>query len=242
MKKLSIKDIVFLSVTSLLTISCIAMGVVLLTHTTNRKGETISYFETYYNDKVETYEVENAYYSKGQIIFLGDSITDLYHLDDYYADLDKACYNRGIGGDKTTGVIDRLKVSLYDLEPSEVVLMIGINDLNSGRTVEELSSLYKAILDGIKEHLPSSKVFTMSILPMNDLLSGYFDIDAQNAKVVETNTHIAQMASEKGYTYVDLYSKMKDENGKLIASYTDDGIHPNANGYAVWTSLLKPLL
>ena len=120
--------------------------------------------------------------------------------------------------------------------------MIGINDLNSGRTVEEVSSFYKTILDGIKSNLATSKVFTMSILPMNDLLSGAVDVEKQNAKVVETNTHIAQMAAERGFTYVDLYSQMKDENGKLIASYTDDGIHPNANGYAVWTNLLKPLL
>ena len=240
MKKLSIKDIVYIAVTSLLTISCVAMGAVLITQKAIKKGEEDA--RSYYEKKVDAYAVQNANYSKGQIVFIGDSITDLYHLDDYYADLDKACYNRGIGGDRTDGVIDRLKVSLYDLEPSEVVLMIGINDLNSGRTVEEVSSLYKVILDGIKVNLPSSKIFTMSVLPMNDMLSGYFDIDKQNSKVVEVNTHIAQMASEKGFTYVDLYSQMKDSNGKLIADYSYDGIHPNANGYAVWTNLLKPLL
>ena len=240
MKKLTVKDVVFISVTSLLVVSCAVMGAFLVNR--NHAKQQEDYFQQYYDSHVATYRVENTYFSKGQIIFIGDSITDLYHLDDYYADLDKACYNRGIGGDRTTGVIDRLQVSLYDLEPSEVVLMIGINDLNSGRTVEELSSLYQVILNGIKEHLPSSKVFTMSILPMNDLLAGYFDINAQNKKVVETNTHIAQMATERGYTYVDLHSQMKDDSGKLITSYTDDGIHPNANGYAVWTNLLKPLL
>ena len=240
MKKLTVKDIVFISVTSLLVVSCAVMGAFLVNKNHTKKQE--DYFQQYYNNHVAAYSVENTYFSKGQIVFIGDSITDLYHLDDYYADLDKACYNRGIGGDRTDGVIDRLQVSLYDLEPSEVVLMIGINDLNSGRTVEEVTSLYQAILIGIKEHLPFSKVFTMSILPMNDLLAGYFDISVQNQKVEQVNTHIAQMASEKGYTYVDLNSQMKDESGKLIASYTDDGIHPNGNGYAVWTNLLKPLL
>ena len=244
MKKLSVKDKVFISVTSLLTVSCLVLGAFLVNANVKKKAqqEQVTYMQQYYNNHVFAYGVENANLSKGQIVFIGDSITDLYHLDDYYADLDKACYNRGIGGDRTDGVIDRLQVSLYDLEPSEVVLMIGINDLNSGRTVEEVTSLYQAILNGIKEHLPSSKVFTMSILPMNDLLAGYFDISVQNQKVEQVNTHIAQMASEKGYTYVDLHSQMKDENGKMIASYTDDGIHPNANGYAVWTNLLKPLL
>ena len=43
-------------------------------------------FGVYYNQKCEAYRMENAYLSKGQIVFIGDSITDLYHLDDYYAD------------------------------------------------------------------------------------------------------------------------------------------------------------
>ena len=238
--KLVKKDIIFIIITSLLAVSCLAMGIFLAN---NRKVErALNYFEIYYNEHVESYRVQNANLSKGQIVFLGDSITDLYHLDDYYADLDKACYNRGIGGDTTSGVINRLQVSLYDIEPSEIVLMIGINDINGGKSNEEVIKNYKFILDDIKTHLPSTKVFTMSILPMDDRMSGAVNVPAQNERVMEVNTSISQMASEHSYTYVDLFSMMKDENNKLISSYTDDGIHPNASGYQVWTNLLKPLL
>ena len=169
-KRLSLKDIIFISVIALLTISCAVMGVFLIYHQTV-KDEQVDLFQEYYNSHVETYRVENANYSQGQIIFIGDSITDLYHLDDYYADLDKAVYNRGIGGDTTQGVIDRLQVSLYDLKPSEVVLMVGINDLNSGKSNEYVISHYQTILDSMKVNLPTTKVFAMSILPMSDLLS-----------------------------------------------------------------------
>ena len=62
-------------------------------------------------------------------MFVGDSITDLYVLDDHYADLPQAVYNRGIGGDTTAGVLARLQVSVLDLQPDVVVLMIGTNDL-----------------------------------------------------------------------------------------------------------------
>jgi len=185
--------------------------------------------------------VENANLSKGQIVFIGDSITDLYHLDDYYNDLSKATYNRGIGGDTTGGVKRRLKVSLYDIEPSEIVLMIGINDINGNKPKQEILNNYQFILNDIKTHLPSSKVFAMSILPLNETL-GAVDTYKNNQVVVDINSSIMEMANNLSYTYVDLYSHMIDENKQLIASYSDDGIHPNANGYQVWTNLLKPLL
>ena len=210
-KRLAIKDIVFISVTTLLTATCAVMGVFLI-YNKAIKEPSINAFEKYYNDHVSTYGVENANFSKGQIVFIGDSITDLYHLDDYYADLDKAVYNRGIGGDTTTGVINRLKVSLYDIAPSEIVLMIGINDINGGVSKEKIVTNYGIILDGIKTNLPTTKVFTMSILPMNDLLSGAVDVNKNNNKVMDINTHISQMANDKGYTYVDLFSSFTCEN------------------------------
>ena len=169
MKKLTVKDIVFISVTSLLVVSCAVMGAFLVNRNHTKQQE--DYFQQYYDNHVATYRVENTYFSKGQIVFIGDSITDLYHLDDYYADLDKACYNRGIGGDTTDGVIKRLKVSLYDLHPSEIVLMIGINDLNGGKTVEQVTNNYQFILNDIKTTLPITKVFTMSIISMSDLMA-----------------------------------------------------------------------
>ena len=240
MKKLSLKDAVFIIVTSILTLSCIGMGVFLIV---NREvKEQTNYFQDYYDQHVETYRVENNNFSQGQIVFIGDSITDLYHLDDYYADLNKVTYNRGIGGDTTQGVIDRLQVSLYDIKPSEIVLMIGINDINGGRSDEYVISNYQTILDGIKTNLPDTKVFTMSILPVNDKLGGYVDVNKTNNSVVNINTHITQMAVSSGYTHVDLYTQVKDDNGKLLDAYTDDGIHLNASGFQVWTNLLKPLL
>ncbi len=239
-KRLSIREIIFIIMTTVLTITCVVMGVFLFINQNNKKPSTA--FEKYYQQHVETYKVENANFSQGQIIFIGDSITDLYHLDDYYADLDKAVYNRGIGGDTTQGVIDRLKVSLYDLHPSEVVLMIGINDINTGKSNDYVINHYQIILDNVKTNLPTTKVFTMSILPLNDKLAGAVNVEANNNKIVEINTRIQQMAIEKSYTYVDLHSLVKDANGKLIGNYTDDGIHLNGNGFTVWTNLLKPLL
>ena len=234
-KKLSIKDIMYIISTTLLVGAVVTLSIILGT-------KDNYYYPKYYQEHVETYKIENANFSKGQIIFVGDSITDLYHLDEHYSSLNKATYNRGIAGDVTQGVIDRLQVSVFDLEPKAVVLMIGINDINIGKESDYIVNNYKTILDKMKSTLPNTSVFTMSILPMNDMMSKAVDVDKQNSKVMNINTSIKSLTEERNYTYIDLNSLVKDENGKLISSYSNDGLHLNDNGFNVWTSTLKPYL
>ena len=237
-KRLTIKDIVCISIILLLTAVIVVMVIALF----QQKSPQEQLQTEYYNQKVATFTNENPNLSKGQIVFIGDSITDYCILDNYYSDLSKETYNRGIGGDITSGVINRLQVSLYDIEPSEIVLMIGINDINIGRPLDEIANNYKYILDDIKLHLPNAKLFSMSIIPMNEDLGFFSDIDSQNQKVIAVNSKIEPLVVERGYTYLDLFSQVKDENNRLIKNYSSDGIHLNDAGYKVWAGMIKPLL
>lgn len=233
--KLSIKDYIYLPIILLLIGGIVLMSILWL----NIKNEDKSYYQT----KCDSFAVQNANLSKGQIVFIGDSITDLYPLDNYYADLNLAAYNRGIAGDVTQGVLDRLKVSLYDLNPSKIVLMIGINDLNSGQSNEYVLSNYDKILSGIKNNLPTTSVYCMSVLPLGTKILDYgIDIDARNTQIMQLNPQIQTLCSTYGCTYVDLFSSVCNTDKRLQDSLTDDGIHLNANGFAAWTSVLKPLL
>ena len=208
----------------------------------NEQKQSQDYFKEYYDKKVAAFAVENANYAKGQNVFIGDSITDLYHLDEYYSDLDKATYNRGIGGDTTIGVLNRLDVSLYQIVPSNIVLMIGINDINSGYLEDDIIARYTSILDNIKSNLPSSKLFVMSILPMHDAMQGYIDLNKNTEIIISINSKIKLLAEERSYQYMDLFSLVKDEDNHLIKAYSDDGIHLNDAGFRVWTDLVKPVL
>ena len=208
----------------------------------NEQKQSQDYFKEYYDKKVAAFAVENANYAKGQNVFIGDSITDLYHLDEYYSDLDKATYNRGIGGDTTIGVLNRLDVSLYQIVPSNIVLMIGINDINSGYLEDDIIARYTSILDNIKSNLPSSKLFAMSILPMHDAMQGYIDLNKNTEIIISINSKIKLLAEERSYQYMDLFSLVKDEDNHLIKAYSDDGIHLNDAGFRVWTDLVKPVL
>lgn len=235
-KRLSIKDSVYIGTVVLLSAGLITTSVFLTIK--NKKSS----FQSYYDSKVAAYRAENANFSKGQIVFIGDSITDLYHLNDYYSDLDKATYNRGIGGDTTSGVLKRLDVSLYDIEPSKVVLMIGINDINGYIAESEIVSNYTKILDGIKEHLPTTELYSMSILPVNSDLGANYDLKRATNTILSVNAKIKPIVEQHSYQYLDLFSQVQDGENHLKKDLSDDGIHLNHNGFVIWTDLVKPYL
>ena len=196
--------------------------------------------KNYWQQKCDSFAVQNSNLSKNQIVFVGDSITDLYPLDDYYTDLNLACYNRGIGGDTTGGVLKRMDVSIFDLQPAKIVIMIGINDTD----VSQVSNNHTKILEQIKNRLPSSEVFVMSVLPISEKVLDYVSIDLtlRNNQVMNYNASLKALADRLDYTYVDLFSLVVDENNCLKLELTDDGVHLNSAGYTIWTNLLKPML
>ena len=232
--KISKKSLIYIIIISILTIVTITLSVLLI----------FKEQQSYYDSKVASYEVQNTNLSKGQIVFIGDSITDLYPLDSYYSDLDYATYNRGIGGDTTSGLKARLDVSVFDLEPQVIIMLIGINDINSGKSVNNVISTYREIIEEINDKLPEAKLYCISVLPMNKDIESYSTVNAEqnNKNVVELNSLIKQLTNEVNATYLDLYSLVLDENGYLIKDYSDDGIHLNASGFVVWTNFLKPYL
>ena len=226
---ISIISIVMASAVALL----MAMGIYLMTRQP-------SYWQNKYNEFI----IENRSAKTGQIVFLGDSITDLCPLENYYSELSLEAYNRGIGGDTTLGVLGRLNVSVFDINPSKIVLMIGINDINSWRTVAEIAESYNNILSQFKTRLPETQVYCMSVLPMSDKLLSVvsIDLDERNNMVIVLNDEIKGLAEKKGYCYLDLFSLVATGENLLKNELTDDGIHLNDNGFVIWANLVKPYL
>ncbi len=235
------KSVIYLSFIALLLIAIAVLTILLISANKQTKSSST---ESYYNNKVASFAVQNTNLSEEQIVFVGDSITDLFPLDSYYSRLDRACYNRGIGGDTTQGVIDRLKISIFDVNPSTIVLMIGTNDIDFGASNDEIIKNYRIILDEIKENQPSVELFFVSVIPQNKDLENYseLDVDKNNETILIINEEIKKLCNEYGYTYIDLHSKLLDENGYLRKDCSDDGLHLNAGGFKIWAEMLMPHL
>lgn len=243
MKKLALKDILYLVAIIILLIALITVSVLYGLECTKKNTDNESEVQSYYDMKCSAFELENYNFSKGQIVFIGDSITDGYPLDSFYGDLALRTYNRGISGDVTSGVYRRLKLSLFDLAPTKIVLMIGINDINMGQTNDEIMINYTSIIEDIKTNLPSADVTCLSVLPMNSIVEQYgVDLAKATAQIKDLNGRIKTFVEGKGYRYIDLFTHFADENDHLITTYSNDGLHPNNAGYVVWTNVLKPIL
>lgn len=229
--------------TTLLLISVIILACMLYAQKSKNQSAVFAGRE-YYKNKCNSFLVQNTNLAKGQIVFIGDSITDLYVLDDHYADLSRAVYNRGIGGDTTAGVLERLEVSVFDIMPSVVVLMIGTNDVNGGVDSDLILQRYAQIIDNIYAALPDVELYCISIIPQNEQLEkdSAIDVTATTETILELNPRIKTLVESRGATYLDLFSLLADDNDRLIEAYSDDGIHLNVEGLSVWTDLLKPYL
>ena len=182
--------------------------------------------------KLEQYARENAEYDDYEVdvAFIGDSLTDGYDLAKYYPQYVTA--NRGIGGDTTFGLEERLQVSLYDLKPKVVVMLIGANNMDS------MLENYESILKSLQENLPESKIVLLSLTAMGGEHWG-----RKNQLAAYNNVSIKLLAQKYNFTFVDLYSALYDVSiGEVYEGYTIDGGHFTHEGYTVVTAQVTPVL
>lgn len=196
-----------------------------------KKEEWAAFVETYRSEKIKTYRQENERYAPGEVevAFIGDSLTDGYDLDIYYPDL--VTSNRGIGGDTTFDLEKRLQVSLYDLQPKVVVMLIGANNFKT------MFENYEDILIGIKENIPNSKVVLLSLTSMSG------EWGKNNHLAAFNNVKIKALAEKYGYEFVDLYTPLLNlETNEIYPEYTTDGGHLTHEGYVVLTAQIRPVI
>lgn len=187
--------------------------------------------EEYYSNKLELYGKENKIYSPFEvdIAFIGDSLTDGYDVEKYYPEF--KVENRGIGGETTHGLLARLDVSVYQLKPKVIVMLIGANNFKT------MFEDYEDIIIGIKENLPDTKLVICSLTSMGG------EWGKNNQLAAFNNVKIKAYAEKHGCPFVDLYTPLLNmETNEIFEHYTTDGGHLTAEGYEVLTSAIKPVV
>ncbi len=99
-----------------------------------------------------------------RVVFLGDSITDGWRLNEYFAD--RNFVNRGIGGQITGEMLGRMKADVIDLKPAAVLILAGTNDIARGvafRTIQDNLTMIAELAGAHK-----IKVLFASVLPVSD--------------------------------------------------------------------------
>ncbi|WP_270179369.1 GDSL-type esterase/lipase family protein [Alkalihalobacillus sp. CinArs1] len=190
------------------------------------KKKNITYYTKYYQTKKSIYD--SYKHEESETIFLGDSLTDYYEWGEALSD--HQVLNRGIAGDTTTGVINRID-EITKANPERLYIMIGINDMIAGQSIEKIEANYKYILDLLKKQSPNTTVYVQSILPINRNLTKH---NVRNKDITTLNEQIKNLTRLYDYHYLDLHPDFL-KYGQLNKEYTFDGLHLNGEGYKVWT-------
>jgi lysophospholipase L1-like esterase len=173
----------------------------------------------------------------GRIIMVGNSITEGTNWKVLLKDT--TVINRGISGDVTFGVLNRLK-EITDRKPSKLFLLIGVNDLSRNTPDEVIIENIFNIVGKIHSQSPATAIYVQSILPTNDSNKNLHKAFSGKGEHVKTiNAQLKKYAEKLKYTYVDLYSTFLDADGRMDSKFTYDGLHLNATGYDHWIEILK---
>lgn len=189
--------------------------------------------------KLKNYREKNKEAVYGQVVFAGSSLMEMFPINkllEEHGD-DTIIYNRGIGGYVTNELLQVTDVCITDLKPKKVFLNIGTNDLSNPQIpISQMIENYDRILCKIEEALPQAVIYLMAYYPVNyeaaaEEMKECLKIRT-NEKIERANEEVKKLAQKQGQHYIDVNKNLKDEQGRLKAEYTIEGMHIKEEGYA----------
>ncbi|MFN2578205.1 MAG: SGNH/GDSL hydrolase family protein [Pyrinomonadaceae bacterium] len=184
--------------------------------------------------------------NEARVVFMGDSITDSWQNSKFGGFFPGKPYiDRGISGQTTPQMLTRFRADVIALHPRIVVILAGTNDLagNTGpTTIEAIEDNLISMVQLAQAN--SVRVVMASILPVSD----YEQRDGKPIirttqrppeKIKALNEWMKTYAARNKLTYLDYHSAMIDEKGFLKDELSEDGLHPNAKGYAIMAPLAE---
>lgn len=174
--------------------------------------------------------------ASSDIVFLGNSITagtdwnELLQIP--------TARNRGISGDITYGVLERLD-DVISGKPSKVFILIGINDISRNIPDDTILNNYSKIVSRIQAGSPITKIYFQTLLPVNSSFEKFKDHYGKDEHILYVNEGIKKLTKQKKIQLIDLYPHFLDPEKHLKASLTHDGLHLRIEGYQVWAKILK---
>jgi hypothetical protein len=173
----------------------------------------------------------------GGIVFTGSSTVRMWKLEEGFSDLQVV--NHGFGGSQMVDAVYYFDRLIMPLRPRQVVLYSGSNDLNSGKTPEQVHRDFLAFAKLVREKLPEAKLTFLAIAPNPKRWS---QIEKQRAANGLIKQSIAEMKSGK-FEYVSLEEHLLTKTGEpQPALHLKDMLHFNAAGYEILNRVLRPHL
>jgi len=145
--------------------------------------------------------------------------------------------NRGFGGSQLSDSVAFVDRIVTPYKPKLVLLYAGDNDIASGKSPERLLGDFKAFVGRIRAALPETRIAYLAIKPC--------PAREQYLNLVKATNRLIQdySGSDSRLLFIDVFTPMLTKEGQPRADlYIRDGLHPNAQGYKLWASILRPIL
>ncbi len=165
-----------------------------------------------------------------RVVFLGDSITALWRLNEYFPEED--FINRGIIGQLSGQLLTRMRADVIALKPVAVTVQAGTFDLARNVPLTAIQDNLTLIADIAAAN--NIKLLLASVLPVSAERAA-----ARPAAAIRAlNDWIQAFCAQRGCTFVDFHTPLADPQGVLLADASDDGLHPNGKGYRLMAPVL----
>ena len=202
-------------------------------------AQHVSYRSTaHYNKRVDQFEVEGGIDSTS-IVMLGNSLTE--NAKDWAQRIgtEKTVVNRGIIGDNTTGMAERL-CQITPHHPRAIFLMAGINDMAGGTSSTDVASRVIALIEKIRQQSPQTVLFVQSILPINESNGRWKTLTDRTDDIPYANMLIRAYCQSNDIMFIDIFKRMtRGRSNELRQDLTTDGLHLSEQGYKIWAFELR---
>jgi len=146
-------------------------------------------------------------------------------------------FNRGFGGSELSDSVAFANRIVIPYQPRLILLYAGDNDIAAGKSPERILTDFKAFAGRIHAALSNTRIAYIAIKPC-PAREKYLD-------QVKTASRLIQeyAASDTRLLFIDVFTPMLTREGRPRADLCiDDGLHPNAQGYQLWASIIRPIL
>lgn len=142
--------------------------------------------------------------------------------------------NRGFGGSQATDLLHYVDRLILPYKPRQIFIYEGDNDLNAGKSTEQILATNDSIVLAIRKNGIKAQVFFISAKPSvaRWRLKDKYEQYNQQLKV--------WTAKQKDVSFIDVFTPMLDAQGAVKKDiFLEDGLHMNRKGYAIWTKVIQ---
>ena len=163
------------------------------------------------------------------VVMIGDSNTQNAIWSEIFPNTKIA--NRGLTGDTTEGILKRMD-TILSVQPKKALIMIGIMDIYSGLSVNEIINNYVEIIEELRAK-------GITVVVQSTLECSKTECEGRLDKVRQLNQKLEEYSANHNFVFIDINKRLSSSEEGLLSRYSYDGIHLIGKGYSVWAEQIS---